>query len=187
VNAKSNEFGPPTERELEILKILWERGRASVREVYEEMRRSAPIVQNTVQAFLRTMEDKGLVRHEVEGRTFVEGEFVDTVTGIPDSRSEIVMLRPPDGGTAVELSSFVTPDHEPGSPTAMANELGLRNVCFEVEDLQAAVDAVTADGYALVGGLGEHENTWRMAYVRGPEGILVSLAERIADPRVQSQ
>ena len=71
MNAKSNEFGPPTERELEILKILWERGRASVREVYEEMRRSAPIVQNTVQAFLRTMEDKGLVRHEVEGRTFV--------------------------------------------------------------------------------------------------------------------
>jgi BlaI family penicillinase repressor len=71
VNAKANEFGPPTERELEILKILWDRGRASVREVYEEMRRSAPIVQNTVQAFLRTMEDKGLVRHEVEGRTFV--------------------------------------------------------------------------------------------------------------------
>jgi predicted transcriptional regulator len=71
VNAKANEFGPPTERELEILKILWDRGRASVREVYEVMRRSAPIVQNTVQAFLRTMEDKGLVRHEVEGRTFV--------------------------------------------------------------------------------------------------------------------
>src|SRR3954463_15833519 len=63
--------GPPTERELEILKILWERGRASVREVYEEMRRASPIVQNTVQAFLRTMEDKGLVRHEVAGRTFV--------------------------------------------------------------------------------------------------------------------
>ena len=71
MNAKANEFGPPTERELEILKILWDRGRASVRAVYEEMRRSAPIVQNTVQAFLRTMEDKGLVRHEVEGRTFV--------------------------------------------------------------------------------------------------------------------
>lgn len=71
MSAKANEFGPPTERELEILKILWDRGRASVREVYEEMRRSAPIVQNTVQAFLRTMEDKGLVRHEVEGRTFV--------------------------------------------------------------------------------------------------------------------
>jgi predicted transcriptional regulator len=71
VSDASNHSAPPTERELEILKILWERGRASVREVYEEMRRGAPIVQNTVQAFLRTMEEKGLVRHEVEGRTFV--------------------------------------------------------------------------------------------------------------------
>jgi predicted transcriptional regulator len=61
----------PTDRELEILKILWERGEASVRDVYEQMRTTAPIVQNTVQAFLRTMEEKGLVRHRVEGRTFV--------------------------------------------------------------------------------------------------------------------
>jgi predicted transcriptional regulator len=61
----------PTERELEILKILWDKGEASVREVYERMSQSAPIVQNTVQAFLRTMEDKGLVRHRTEGRTFI--------------------------------------------------------------------------------------------------------------------
>jgi catechol 2,3-dioxygenase-like lactoylglutathione lyase family enzyme len=117
---------------------------------------------------------------EVEGGPmFIEGEFVDTVIGIPGSRSEIVMLRPPDGGTRLELSSFVRPDHEPGSPTAMANELGLRNVAFEVEDLQAAVDGLAADGYGLVGGIGEYEHTWRMAYVRGPEGIIVSLAEHI--------
>ena len=61
----------PTERELEILKILWARGEASVREVYDQMSRSAPIVQNTVQAFLRTMEEKGLVKHRTEGRTFI--------------------------------------------------------------------------------------------------------------------
>ena len=61
----------PTERELEILKILWDRGEGTVRTVYEEMSRHAPIVQNTVQAFLRTMEDKGLVTHRLEGRTFV--------------------------------------------------------------------------------------------------------------------
>ena len=61
----------PTARELEILKVLWDRGEASVRAVYEEMSRHAPIVQNTVQAFLRTMEDKGLVRHRTEGRSFV--------------------------------------------------------------------------------------------------------------------
>ena len=116
---------------------------------------------------------------EVEGRMFMEGEFVDTVIGIPDSRSEIVMLRPPDGGTGLELSSFVRPDHEPGSPTAMSNELGLRNVAFEVGDLQAVVDGLAADGYGLVGGIGQYEHVWLMAYVRGPEGIIVSLAERI--------
>ena len=117
---------------------------------------------------------------QVEGtRMFVEGEFLDTVIGIPESRTEIVMLRPPDGGTRLELSSFVRPDHEPGSPAAMANELGLRNVAFEVDDLQAVVDRLAVDGYGLVGGVGQYERSWRMAYVRGPEGIIVSLAERI--------
>ena len=116
---------------------------------------------------------------EVEGRTFVEGEFIDTVCGIPDSRTEIVMLRPPSGGTAVELSSFTRPDHEPGSPTAMANELGLRSVAFEVDDLHAVVDRLAVDGYGLVGGIGQYENAWLMAYVRGPDGIIVALAERL--------
>src|SRR4029453_7337950 len=63
---------------------------------------------------------------EVEGRTFVEGEFLDMVCGIPDSRTEIVMLKPPDDGTRLELSRFVRPDSVPGSPAAMANEWGLR-------------------------------------------------------------
>jgi catechol 2,3-dioxygenase-like lactoylglutathione lyase family enzyme len=116
---------------------------------------------------------------EVEGRTFLEGEFLDTVCGIPNSRTEIVMLRPPDGGTRLELGRFLRPDHEPGSPNAMANELGLRNVSFEVDDLPGIVDRLAADGYGLVGGIGEYEGVWRMAYVRGPEGIIVSLAERI--------
>ncbi len=117
---------------------------------------------------------------EADGtRVSMEGEFLDTVIGIPDSRTEIVMLRPPDGGTTLELSSFVRPDHVPGSPTAMANELGLRNVAFEVENLQEVVDRLAADGYGLIGGIGQYEHIWRMAYVRGPEGIIVSLAERL--------
>jgi catechol 2,3-dioxygenase-like lactoylglutathione lyase family enzyme len=116
---------------------------------------------------------------EVEGRMLVEGEFLDTVCGIPDSRTEIVMLRPPGDGTRIELSSFVRPDHLPGSPTAMANELGIRNVAFEVDDLQAAVKSASLGGYGLVGGIGEYEGAWRMTYVRGPEGIIVALAERI--------
>jgi len=114
----------------------------------------------------------------------MEGEFVDTVIGIPNSRSEIVTLRPPGGGTGLELSRFIHPNHEPGSPNAMSTELGLRNVCFEVDDLQAVLDRVAADGYGLVGGVGQYEDIWRMAYVRGPEGIIVALAQRIERPPV---
>ncbi len=117
---------------------------------------------------------------QVEGTGSVEGEFIDTVCGIPSAHCEIVMLRPPDGGSRLELATFITPDHVLGSPHAMANELGLRNVSFEVGDLQAAVDAVAADGYGLVGGIGEHEDSVRMAYVRGPEGIVVSLFEQVS-------
>ena len=116
---------------------------------------------------------------EVEGRTFLEGEFLDTVIGIPDARTEIVLLRTPDGGAGVELASFLRPAHGPGSPAAAATELGLRSVAFEVEDLPAVVGRLATDGYGLIGGIGEHEGAWRMGSVRGPEGIIVSLAERI--------
>jgi catechol 2,3-dioxygenase-like lactoylglutathione lyase family enzyme len=116
---------------------------------------------------------------EVQGRAFLEGEFLDTVCGIPNSRTEVVMLNAPGGGSSLELGSFVRPDSVPGSSTAMANELGIRNVSFEVDDLQAAVDWAATEGYGLVGGIGQYEGVWRMAYVRGPEGIIVSLAERI--------
>ncbi|GGU39423.1 VOC family protein [Nocardioides albus] len=116
---------------------------------------------------------------ELEGRAFVEGEFIDTVCGIPGARCEVVMLRPPGGGTSLELARFVRPDHVQGSPEAMANELGLRNVCFEVDDLDAVLERLAADGYGLVGGVGAYEDAVRMAYVRGPEGIVVSLTDRI--------
>lgn len=116
---------------------------------------------------------------EIEGRTFVEGKFIDTVTGIPGSRTEIVMLWPPDHGTRIELSSFVRPSCVPGSPTAMANEVGLRSVAFEVHDIDAAVDQAASAGYGLVGGIGEYEESWKMAYIRGPEGIIVALAQPV--------
>jgi hypothetical protein len=61
----------------------------------------------------------------------------------------------------------------------MANELGLRSIAFQIDDLQAEVDRLAADGYGLVGGVGQYENSWLMAYVRGPEGIIVALAERL--------
>ena len=116
---------------------------------------------------------------EIEGRTFVEGEFIDTVIGIPNARSEIVMLRTPNNGTRLELARFVRPDHIPRSPDAMANDLGVRNLGFEVDDVQAVVDLVVNDGYGLVGGIGDYEGVWRMAHVRGPEGLIVSVAQRL--------
>jgi catechol 2,3-dioxygenase-like lactoylglutathione lyase family enzyme len=134
-----------------------------------------------------TVRDLDLVKRfflglglEEEGSGFVEGEFIDTVCGIPGSRTEICMLKVPGGGTTVELSSFQRPDPEPGTPAAMANVLGLRSIAFEVDDLQAVVDLVAADGYGLDGGIGEYEGVWKMAYVRGPEGIIVALAENIS-------
>jgi catechol 2,3-dioxygenase-like lactoylglutathione lyase family enzyme len=117
---------------------------------------------------------------ELEGTGSVEGEFVEAVCGIPGAHCEIAMLRAPGGGFRVELARFVTPDHLPGSPKAMANELGLRNVSFVVDDLDAAIATAAAGGYGLVAGVGEYEGKVRMAYVRGPEGIVVSLSEYLA-------
>jgi catechol 2,3-dioxygenase-like lactoylglutathione lyase family enzyme len=116
---------------------------------------------------------------EVEGRTFLEGDFLDTVVGMTGSRTEMVLLRSPDGGAGIELATFLRPSNAPGKPAAMANELGLRSLAFQVDDLQAVLDRLAGDGYGLVGGVGEYEGVWRMASVRGPEGLLVSLAERI--------
>ena len=116
---------------------------------------------------------------EVEGRMKMEGEFVDTVIGIPDTRAEIVMLRGPGGGTGLELSTFTEPPLEASSPDAMANRLGLRNVAFEVDDLDAVLERAAADGYHPIGGVGQYEEVWRMAHLRGPEGLIVGLAQRI--------
>ena len=111
--------------------------------------------------------------------TRIEGDFIDTVIGMAGACTEIVMLRAPDGGAAIELSCFVRPGAAPGTPTAMANVLGLRSVALEVDDLDDVVARLDVDEYHLVGGVGEHEATWRMAYVRGPDGILVALAQRM--------
>lgn len=96
-----------------------------------------------------------------------------------NARTEMVMLRPPNGGTGLEIVRFIRPEPEPGSPSAMANVVGLRNLGFEVDDLGSILERLAADGYGLVGGVGEYEGIWRQAHVRGPEGIVVSLAERI--------
>ncbi|AIY00177.1 hypothetical protein ART_0578 [Arthrobacter sp. PAMC 25486] len=91
------------------------------------------------------------------------------------------MLKEPDGGTTVELSPFVRPNHTAGS-AAMAHELGLPSLVFEVDDLRAVVDQLAADGYRLVGGIGEYEGAWLMAYVWVRRGSLLPWRNGCADP-----
>jgi catechol 2,3-dioxygenase-like lactoylglutathione lyase family enzyme len=116
---------------------------------------------------------------EAGARRLVEGEFIETVCGIPGARCEVVGLSLPDGGTWLEVARFVHPDHVPGLTDPPANQVGIRNVCFEVDDINAAVDTAAELGYGLVSGIGEYEGTWKMAYVRGPEGIVVNLTQRV--------
>ncbi|WP_246227557.1 VOC family protein [Propioniciclava coleopterorum] len=94
--------------------------------------------------------------HE-DGRTPLEGPFLDAVVGIPDTRTEIVLLTPPGGGPGFELARFDSPAGVPGSPDAPANEVGLRSVTFQVDDLPGAVARAAELGYGLVGGVGEHD------------------------------
>jgi len=135
------------------------------------------ITVSDLDAATRFFIDLGLEREG--GPIPMEGDFLDTVCGIPDSKTRIVMLQTPGGGTGVELSTFERPAMGPGLPAAMANEIGIRSIAFEVSGLQQLVRRLTAAGYRLDGGIGEYENQWRMAYVRGPEGIIVALAERL--------
>ena len=109
----------------------------------------------------------------------MEGEFLDTVCGIPDARTNIVMLKAPGSEVGIELSGFERPAPGPGQPAAMANEPGLRSIAFEVEDLHGLVGDLETRGYGLVGGIGRYEGQWLMAYIRGPEGLIVAVAERL--------
>src|SRR4051812_4552224 len=123
---------------------------------------------------------------EVEGRAFVEGEFLETVCGIADPRTETVMLKSPDDGARLELASFVRPESVPGSPAAMANGPGLRHVSFEVNDLQAVGGWAASAGYGPVGDIGEYEGAWSMPYVRSrkasssgwPSAKVMTLADK---------
>ncbi len=114
------------------------------------------------------------------GSQVVEGEFLDAVIGIDGARVEVVTLRTPDGGTNLELSMFLEPAAEPDPGVDRPHRLGLRNVCFEVDDVRSTVARLEASGFGLVGGVSDYEQTYRMCYVRGPEGIIVSLAESLS-------
>jgi catechol 2,3-dioxygenase-like lactoylglutathione lyase family enzyme len=115
---------------------------------------------------------------KLEGEGSVEGAWVDRVIGLEGVRADIAMLQTPDGHARLELSQFHEPTAEGGSEP-QANTLGIRHLSFEVEDVDAALACVRAHGGELVGELENYENIYRLCYVRGPEGIIVELAERV--------
>ena len=115
---------------------------------------------------------------EIEGRMPISGDFLDTVTGLHGASTQIVMLRPPGGGTSLELSCFTRPTAVTDGAVVPVHHVGLRSAAFEVDDLDAVVSWAATQGYGLVGGIGAYEGIWRMAYVSGPDGIIVAIAER---------
>lgn len=117
---------------------------------------------------------------ELEGRGPVEGRWVERVIGIDDVRQEIAMLRTPDGHGRIELAMFHTPAATRGEPVdAPANTLGLRRVMFAVDDIDEVVARLRDHGVELVGELEQYEDLYRLCYVRGPEGIVVGLAQQL--------
>jgi catechol 2,3-dioxygenase-like lactoylglutathione lyase family enzyme len=117
---------------------------------------------------------------ELQGEGSVEGGWADRIVGLDGVRAEIAMLQTPDGHGRLELTKFHTPpsDHGERRP-APANAPGIRHVAFAVEDIDAIVAGLRARGAELVGELVRYKDSYRLCYVRGPEGIIVELAERI--------
>jgi catechol 2,3-dioxygenase-like lactoylglutathione lyase family enzyme len=116
---------------------------------------------------------------ELQGEGTVEGGWVDRVVGLEGVRAELAMMETPDGHGRLELIKFHAPSGAGGDPHAPANTLGIRHLTFAVDDVDAALAGVRAHGGELVGEVENYKDVYRLCYVRGPEGIIVELAERI--------
>ena len=117
---------------------------------------------------------------ELEGQMPVEGRYVDLLVGLENVRCEIAMMRTPDGHGRIELDKFHTPAAVRGEPkNAPLNTLGIRRVMFAVDDIEDALTRLRAHGAELVGEVTQHEDKYRLCYIRGPEGIMVALAEQL--------
>ena len=117
---------------------------------------------------------------ELEGEAPIEGLGVDRVNALDGVRVDIAMMRTPDGHGRVELTKFHSPTAVRAEPeNALGNTLGLRSIMFAVDDIDAAVAGLRARGSELVGEVVQYEDTYRLCYVRGPEGIIVGLAEHL--------
>lgn len=117
---------------------------------------------------------------ELVGETQVEGEWAGRVVGLDDVRAHIVMLRTPDGHGKVELSKFHSPPAVRAEPEdTPSNTLGLRRIMFAVDDVDATVELLRGHGAELVGEIAQYEDAYRLCFVRGPEGIVVGLAQEL--------
>lgn len=116
---------------------------------------------------------------EVEGEAAVEGRLVDRINGLEGVRADVVILRAPDGGSALELARYRSPAYEGDDAPAPPNTPGIRHILFAVDDIQASLAGLQAHGGELVGELVNYENSYWLCYVRGPAGIIVELAEKI--------
>jgi catechol 2,3-dioxygenase-like lactoylglutathione lyase family enzyme len=117
---------------------------------------------------------------ELEGKTTVEGTWVDQTVGLDDVRADIAMLRTPDGRSRLELSKFHNPKALSAAPkNAPANTLGIRRIMFAVDDIEGTLARLRKHGAELVGKLADYEDKYRLCYVRGPEGVLIALAQKL--------
>jgi catechol 2,3-dioxygenase-like lactoylglutathione lyase family enzyme len=117
---------------------------------------------------------------ELEGETTVEGPSVDQVVGLENVRADITMMRTPDGHGRVELSRFHNPPAlRPEPENAPSNTLGMRRIMFSVDDVDDVVARLRSHGAELVGEIAQYEDAYRLCFVRGPEGIVVGLAQQL--------
>jgi catechol 2,3-dioxygenase-like lactoylglutathione lyase family enzyme len=117
---------------------------------------------------------------ELEGRGDIEGEWAGRITGLGDQHVEIAMMRTPDGHGRLELSRFIAPPVVADHRRAPVNALGYLRVMFAVEDIDDTVARLGKLGAQLVGEIVQYENAYRLCYIRGPEGILIGLAQELA-------
>ena len=134
------------------------------------------IVVESLDAAIAFFAELGL---ELEGRAMIEGEWAGRVTGLGDQRVEVAMMRTPDGHSRLELSRFLAPPPVADHRNAPVNALGYLRVMFAVTDIDDTLARLRPHGAELVGELVQYGETYRLCYVRGPEGILIGLAEQV--------
>lgn len=136
------------------------------------------IVVESLDAAIAFFEELGL---KLEGRAPIEGEWAGRVTGLGDQQVEMAMMVTPDGHSRIELSRFITPDVVADHRKAPVNALGYLRVMFAVADLDDTLTRLQKLGAELVGEVVNYEDIYRLCYVRGPEGILIGLAEQLTE------